>query len=208
IGVLAPVSQSSLFLSGVSMASHPLSRFRSDSTAGPASVRIFAHIYLPPPDKRPVRSLDRIHIVSIHPNYRTAGEAAMTARTGADYLKDMRDDRTVWLGDRKVDITTEPMFAGSLTGMAGYFDWQHRYADDCLIEDKVSGKPMSASLLVPHSRRDLEIRHRCFDRLAKYSYGMLGRTPDYVGVTLAGFIARADMFDDGTGTPVARFNKF
>lgn len=132
----------------------------------------------------------------------------MTARTGAQYLKDMRDDRTVWLGDRKVDIATEPTFAGSLRGMAGYFDWQHRYADDCLIEDTVSGKPMSASLLVPHSRRDLEIRHRCFDRLAKYSYGMLGRTPDYVGVTLAGFIARADMFDDGTGTPVARFNKF
>src|SRR6185312_12913111 len=135
-------------------------------------------------------------------------EATMTARTGAEYLKDMRDARDVWLGDRRVDITTEPMFAGSLKGMAGYFDWQHRYAEDCLIEDTVSGKPMSASLLVPHTRRDLEIRHRCFDRLAKYSYGMLGRTPDYVGVTLAGFIARADMFDDGTGVPVARFTRF
>lgn len=132
----------------------------------------------------------------------------MTARTGAQYIDGLRDSRAVWLGDRAVDVATEPTFAGSIKGMAGYFDWQNRYADDCLIEDKVSGKPMSASLLVPHSRRDLEIRHRCFDRLAKYSYGMLGRTPDYVGVTLAGFIARADMFDDGTGVPVERFARF
>src|SRR6185312_2570280 len=65
-------------------------------------------------------------------------EATMTARTGAEYLKDMRDARDVWLGDRRVDITTEPMFDGSLKGMAGYFDWQHRYAEDCLIEDTVS----------------------------------------------------------------------
>jgi aromatic ring hydroxylase len=132
----------------------------------------------------------------------------MTARTGAQYIAGLRDSRVVWLGDRSIDVTTEPAFAGSLQGMAGYFDWQHRYAEECLVEDPVSGAPMSASLIVPRSRRDLDLRHRCFDRLAKYSYGMLGRTPDYVGVTLAGFIARSDMFDDGTGTPVARFERF
>lgn len=132
----------------------------------------------------------------------------MTARTGAQFIEGLCDSRRVWLGDREVDVTTDPAFAGSLKGMAGYFDWQNRYAEDCLVEDTVSGAPMSASLIVPRSRHDLELRHRCFDRLAKYSYGMLGRTPDYVGVTLAGFVARADMFSDGTKTPAERLTRF
>jgi aromatic ring hydroxylase len=121
----------------------------------------------------------------------------MTARIGKEYLEGLNDDRCVWLGDAQVDVLTHPDFAGSLQGMAGYFDWQNRYAGDCLIEDEVSGSPMSGSLVIPKSARDIEIRHRCFDQLAKYSYGMLGRTPDYLNVTLAGFVARADLFADG-----------
>lgn len=118
----------------------------------------------------------------------------MTARTGQEYLAGLRDDRTVWLGAEKVDVLTHPAFAGSLKGMAAYFDWQHTYADDCLVADPETGKPMSASLIVPRSAEDLRRRHVAFDRFARYSNGMLGRTPDYVNVTLAGFAARGDIF--------------
>jgi hypothetical protein len=31
--------------------------------------------------------------------------------------------------------SVEPAFAGSLAGMAGYFDWQLAHADDCLVAD-------------------------------------------------------------------------
>src|SRR5262249_58928021 len=106
----------------------------------------------------------------------------------------LADGRTVWLDGRRVDVASEPAFTGSLRGMAGYFDWQLQHADDCLVTDPVSGAPMSASLIVPHTADDLRRRNRCFDRLARYSAGMLGRTPDYVNVTLAGFVARADVF--------------
>lgn len=118
----------------------------------------------------------------------------MAARTGKEYLEGLRDDRVVWLGNEKVDVLTHPAFAGSLSGMAGYFDWQHRYADDCLVADPQTGKPMSASLIVPRNADDLRRRHAAFDRFARYSVGMLGRTPDYVNVTLAGFVARHDIF--------------
>ncbi len=120
----------------------------------------------------------------------------MAARTGKQYLEGLKDDRRVWLGDAQVDVLSHPDLAGSLNGMAGYFDWQNRYAEECLVEDQTSGRLMSGSLVIPKSPRDLEIRHRCFDRIAKYSYGMLGRTPDYLNVTLAGFVARADLFAD------------
>ena len=53
---------------------------------------------------------------------------------------------------------------------------------------------MSASLIIPKSLDDLKRRNRAFDRFARYSNGMLGRTPDYVNVTLAGFMARSDIF--------------
>jgi aromatic ring hydroxylase len=121
-------------------------------------------------------------------------EDEMAARTGKEYLEGLRDDRVVWLGNEKVDVLKHPAFAGSLSGMAGYFDWQHRYADDCLVADPQTGKPMSASLIVPRNADDLRRRHAAFDRFARYSVGMLGRTPDYVNVTLAGFVARHDIF--------------
>jgi aromatic ring hydroxylase len=118
----------------------------------------------------------------------------MTARSGKQYLEGLADARTVWLGGRKIDVLSEPAFAGSLAGMAGYFDWQLEHADDCLVADPLTGAPMSASLIVPKSADDLARRARCLDRLARYSAGVLGRTPDYVNVTLAGFVARADIF--------------
>jgi aromatic ring hydroxylase len=133
----------------------------------------------------------------------------MTARTGAQFRAGLEDDREVWLGERRVEVTREPAFAGSVGGMAGYFDWQHRHAEDCLVPDPVTGEPMSASLIVPRSPEDLQRRHRAFDRFARYSQGMLGRTPDYVNVTLAGFVARSDIFDaKGDGTHSARLRRF
>jgi anthranilate 3-monooxygenase (FAD) / 4-hydroxyphenylacetate 3-monooxygenase len=135
----------------------------------------------------------------------------MAARNGKQYLEGLDDGRVVWLGGRQVDVVREPAFAGSLTGMAGYFDWQLAHPDDCLVTDPVSGAPMNASLIVPRGPTDLAQRHRCFERFARYSAGMLGRTPDYVNVTLAGFVARADVFrrqGDARGAErLARFHR-
>lgn len=118
----------------------------------------------------------------------------MTARTGQQYLEGLKDDRTVWLGNEQVNVLGHKAFAGSVSGMAGYFDWQHTHAEDCLVDDPETGTPMSASLIIPKSLDDLKRRNRAFDRFARYSNGMLGRTPDYVNVTLAGFMARRDIF--------------
>jgi 4-hydroxyphenylacetate 3-monooxygenase/anthranilate 3-monooxygenase (FAD)/4-hydroxyphenylacetate 3-monooxygenase len=68
---------------------------------------------------------------------------------------------------------------------------------------------MSASLLVPRGAEDLKRRHAAFDCFARYSVGMLGRTPDYVNVTLAGFVARADIFSaKGDRTHAERLRRF
>lgn len=119
----------------------------------------------------------------------------MTARTGKDYLVGLRDSREVWLGAAQVDIGSHPAFSGSLQGMAGYYDWQLANPDACLVEDPESGQTMNASLIIPKTADDLRSRRRAFETFARYSKGALGRTPDYVNATLAGFVGRRDIFE-------------
>lgn len=133
----------------------------------------------------------------------------MAVRTGAQYKAGLNDNRAVWLGEKKVNVAQEPVLAGSLNGMAGYFDWQNEYADECLIDDpERSGEKMNVSLMLPRSKEDLMIRHRGLERLARYSNGMLGRTPDYVNVVLAGHTARADIWAKGKPEGYERLRKF
>jgi 4-hydroxyphenylacetate 3-monooxygenase/anthranilate 3-monooxygenase (FAD)/4-hydroxyphenylacetate 3-monooxygenase len=116
------------------------------------------------------------------------------ARTGEQYIAGLKDERTVWLGSEKVAVTEHPALAGSLRGMAGYFDWQHRFSEDCLVDNPDADAVTNACLLLPKTPEDLAARHRSFERIARYSYGMLGRTPDYVQTVLSGFAARDDGF--------------
>ena len=116
------------------------------------------------------------------------------ARTGEQYIDGLKDTRSVWLGNEKVSVTEHPVLAGSIKGMSGYFEWQHRFADDCLVDNPDVGAITNACLLIPRGKEDLQKRHRSFDKLARYSYGMLGRTPDYVQTVLSGFAARDDGF--------------
>jgi aromatic ring hydroxylase len=68
----------------------------------------------------------------------------MAARTGEQYLAGLKDQRSVWVnGEAVTDVACHPGFKGSLAGMAGYFDWQHRY-----ILSRVAGKTSSAGARV------------------------------------------------------------
>ena len=117
----------------------------------------------------------------------------MPARTGAEFLKGLRDDRAIWVGRERVrDVVDHPAFAGAARGMAGLFDLQHEAADVCLMPDPETGEPINVSHLIPRSRADLERRHACLERQAEYSVGLMGRSPDYLNVTFAGFAGRAD----------------
>ena len=117
----------------------------------------------------------------------------MVARTGEQYLDGLRDKRNVWVNGAAVcDVTQSDLFRGSLAGMAGYFDWQHKYAAACVIESE--GGDCNVSHLIPKSAEDLVQRREGLYQLAKYSVGMLGRTPDYVNVTFAGFAGQPSLW--------------
>jgi aromatic ring hydroxylase len=133
----------------------------------------------------------------------------MGARRGKDYIEGLRDEREVWLGAKRVDVTEHPAFAGSLAGLAGYYDWQHEHASACLMRDPESGEQIGVSHLIPRSADDLRKRAVCLETLSRYSMGVLGRTPDYVNVTTAGFAGRSDVFGrNGDTRAVAALQRF
>ncbi|MDP9463521.1 MAG: 4-hydroxyphenylacetate 3-hydroxylase [Actinomycetota bacterium] len=113
----------------------------------------------------------------------------MPARTGAQFLDGLRARRReVWLGDERVDdVTTHPQLRGAAHALAGVFDRQHAFADDCLMPDPETGEDIGVSHMIPRSVDDLKRRHRGLRRIAEYSVGIMGRTPDYMNVTFAGF---------------------
>ncbi len=117
------------------------------------------------------------------------------ARTGKEYLDGIRDDgRALWLdGERISDVTAHPALRGAAQAIADLFDLQHEYADECLIDDPDLGQ-INVSHLVPRSKDDLRRRRVGLERMARSHAGLLGRSPDYINVTLAGFAGRADVF--------------
>ncbi|MGH9030695.1 MAG: 4-hydroxyphenylacetate 3-hydroxylase N-terminal domain-containing protein [Acidimicrobiia bacterium] len=119
----------------------------------------------------------------------------MGARTGKEYLDGLRDDRAIWLeGERVPDVTDHPAFAGALRTMVELYDLQHTSADVCLVRESGTGESRNASHVIPRSREDLARRHAALRRTAEHTVGLMGRTPDYLNVTVAGFAGRADVW--------------
>jgi len=117
----------------------------------------------------------------------------MPARTGKEFLQGLKDDRQIWVGDERVrDVAAHPAFAGAARSVAALFDLQHEAADICLMPDPETGELINVSHTIPRSSGDLERRHACLERIAEFSVGIMGRTPDYLNVTIAGFAGRAD----------------
>jgi len=117
----------------------------------------------------------------------------MGARTGKEFLNGLKTPRDIWVGDDKVtDVAAHPAFAGAAQTLAQVFDLQFEAREDCLMPDPETGEPINVSHMIPRSKADLERRHRALQLTAEYTVGLMGRTPDYMNVTFAGFAGRAD----------------
>src|SRR5665213_3673102 len=116
----------------------------------------------------------------------------MGARTGAEFLKGLRDgQRQIYLGDELVeDVTEHPALAGAAHALADHFDMQHELAADCLMPDPETGELINVSHMIPRSKVDLARRRIGLVRDAETSVGLVGRSPAYMNVTYAGFAGR------------------
>ncbi|HKA53929.1 MAG TPA: 4-hydroxyphenylacetate 3-hydroxylase N-terminal domain-containing protein, partial [Candidatus Binatia bacterium] len=104
----------------------------------------------------------------------------MPARTGAEYLRGLRErDAEVWLGNERVrDVTTHPALRRCAGSVAHLYDMQHDPAlrDEMTYLSPTSGTRVGLSFITPRSLEDLQRRSRMMLHWARYSGGMLGRS--------------------------------
>ncbi len=120
----------------------------------------------------------------------------MPARTGAEYIAGLRDRAAdIYIGGEKVaDVTRHPAFAGGLQTVAGLLDMQHDPAtrDEMTYTSPSTGDPVGLSFIMPRNAEGLARRRRMMRNWAKFSCGMMGRTPDFLNVAVMSMAAAAD----------------
>ena len=122
----------------------------------------------------------------------------MPARTGNEYLAGLREQpREVHLAGQRVDdVTAFPGLANGARSIAALYDLQcdpaHR--DEMTYPSPSSGDPVGLSFLTPKSVADLERRRVMMSRWAHTGYGMMGRTPDFLNVSMMAMAGAGDYF--------------
>lgn len=114
------------------------------------------------------------------------------ARTGSEYLDRLRSrPREVWLGGVRVDdVVNHPGLAGTARTIAELYDLQHRpeHRDQLLT----GGVPRS--FVLPRDAAGLQARDRAYRLVAEQTFGLLGRSPDFLDTAVAVLGAGADYF--------------
>ena len=115
--------------------------------------------------------------------------------TGAEYLARLQDGREVWIGGERVtDVTQHAALARGAATMARWLERQSDPATRDVLSYEQDGQRYAMALLEPHSVADVERRGRALYDAAKWSNGMLGRTPDYLNSSFMAFAAASEFF--------------
>ena len=120
-------------------------------------------------------------------------------RSGEEYLESLRDGRVLYVGGERVDdVTTHPGFRNAARSYARVFDarFDARFRD--LLSFEEDGARHAMYYLRPRSREDLERRTRSAEIIADLTYGMMGRSPDFIGGYVSGAAMQPEVFDSGS----------
>jgi 4-hydroxyphenylacetate 3-monooxygenase len=119
----------------------------------------------------------------------TLAESSM-ARDGNAYLSSLRDGRSIIIDGRKVtDVTTDDCFRGVVATASGFYDFQAapENIEQMTFQSPTSGERVNLSWQLPKTYGELVRRRQAMEKWAALSCGMIGRSPDHVASTLAGF---------------------
>jgi len=122
----------------------------------------------------------------------------MPVRTGAQYIAGLKE-RAVEIyvsGEKVKDVTTHPGLSNGVHSIARLYDLQHAAAADgqMTFASPTSGDPVGLSFIIPKTPEDLDQRHAMMRRWAQSTCGMMGRTPDFMNVTMMAMAAAGDYF--------------
>ena len=118
-------------------------------------------------------------------------------RTGEQYLDSLRDGRRVYIGDELVeDVTAHPAFRNAAASMAMIYD-RKRDAENAEVMsfEADDGEVCSSWYLVAKTKDDLRRRRETHRRVAQWTCGMIGRSPDHVASFVTGLLWKPALFD-------------
>ena len=122
----------------------------------------------------------------------------MPARTGAQYIAGLRDRAVeVYIsGERVKDVTTHPGLSNGVHSVAKLYDLQHDpdIGKDMTYTSPTSGEQVGLSFITPRTPEDLQRRHTMMRHWAQASCGMMGRSPDFMNVTMMAMAEAGDYF--------------
>ena len=129
--------------------------------------------------------------------------------SGQEYLESLRDGRCVYVGRERVeDVAAHPAFRNAARSFAAIYDRKRAPDQRALMVCEDDDDEYSAYWLMARCRADLERRHEVHRRIASWSYGLLGRSPDNFPSYLSGLATRPELFESlrpGTGANLTAY---
>ncbi len=124
----------------------------------------------------------------------------MPVRTGAQYIENLKQSMPeTWIGNERVeDVTTHPALAPAVRAVARLYDLQHdpQLQEFMTYRSPSTGDLVGTSFLIPKSRDDLVKRRRMHKTWADETFGIMGRTTDFISAMLTAWAIRADFFGE------------
>src|SRR5262245_1019306 len=116
--------------------------------------------------------------------------------TGEEYLESIRDGRRVHVGGELVeDVTKHPAFRNAARSFAMIYDRKRAPENRDVMTFEEDGETFSTYFLLPRTREDLHRRFETHRRIASWTYGLLGRSPDNFPSYVSGLVMDPAMFD-------------
>src|SRR5262249_33214817 len=119
-------------------------------------------------------------------------------RNGSEFIEGLRrHPRDVRVAGRRVtDVTSDPVFRRPVRAIADLYDLQTSAEHRAVMThgDEVTGEIAGTSFLVPQSHADLAKRRHAIKVWADATFGMVGRSPDYLNTVLMAFADGAAFF--------------
>jgi 4-hydroxyphenylacetate 3-monooxygenase len=122
----------------------------------------------------------------------------MPARGGRDYIARLKEQPSeVWLGGERVkDVTTHPALRNGVHSLASLYDMQRDpiLRETMTYRSPTSGDQVGLSFITPETMQDLQRRRDMMAHWARATCGMMGRTPDFLNVSLMAMAAAGEYF--------------
>jgi 4-hydroxyphenylacetate 3-monooxygenase len=116
--------------------------------------------------------------------------------TGKDYLASIRDGRRVYIGSELVDdVTSHPAFRNAAQSIATIYDRKRAPENRDVMTFEEDGDSFSTYFLLPQKREDLHRRFETHRRIASWTHGLIGRSPDNFPSYVSGLAMDPAMFD-------------